>query len=312
MLSFVLQRFEPVTWVEEILAAATDADLRQLPRVYTAASICALTGGQETAIRYAQTAVTLESDPRYDPFAHGWSAYWEAAARRYTNQIDRFLEICESLAADEGAAHVMGQCGLLGVLAGVGRQDEARELADQTVSSADELGNPFWIVYAMTGWGRAHASQHPVAALEMLHRALDYTIEHRIDYLRAIVLREMATLEETGGDLVDALEKFMTVVEWYRVSGNRGSVTTTLGDIAVMFDRLDRPEIASTIYGTSVPYGQSIAEELPVALEHLREVLGSERFDECVEAGSNMEFNEAMLYVGQMLRSVQREFARDR
>ncbi len=153
MLSFVLQRFEPVSWVEEILEAATDADLRQLPRVYTAASICALTGGQETAIRYAQTAVQLERDERYEGFEDGWSAFWEASARRYTNQLDQFLEICERLADGEGFAHVIGRCGLLGVLAGVGRQDEARAIADDTLERARDLAIPFWIAYAMTGWG---------------------------------------------------------------------------------------------------------------------------------------------------------------
>jgi predicted ATPase/class 3 adenylate cyclase len=308
MLSFVLQRFEPVTWVEEILEAATDADLTQLPRMYTAASICTLTGGQETAIRYAQTAVRLERDQRYEAFEDGWSTFWEASARRYTNQLDQFLEICQRLADGEGFAHVIGQCGLLGVLAGVGRQDEARALADDTLASARDLANPFWIAWAMTSWGRAHASHQPVVALEMLHKSLAYTEEHRIDYVRAIVLRELATLEETGGDLVDALEKFVTVIEWYQASGNRGSVTTALGDIAVMFDRLDRSEIAATIYGTSVPYGQSIAEELPSTVEHLREVLGNERFDLCVTAGASMEFNDAMLYVKQMLQEAQRQF----
>jgi predicted ATPase len=311
MLSFVLQRFEPIAWVEEILEAATDADLRQLPRAFTAASICALTGGQDTAIRYAQTAVQLERDQRYEPFEHGWSDFWEASARRYTNQLDQFLEICERLADGDGLARVMGRCGLLGVLAGVGRQDEARAMADETLESARELANPFWIAYAMTGWGRAHASQHPLAALEMLRKSLAYTDEQRIDYLRAIVLREMATLEETGGDVVDALEKFITVIEWYRASGNRGSVTTALGDIAVMFDRLDRPEIAATIYGTSVPYGQSIAEELPTTVEHLVDVLGQERFDHFVEAGASMEFNDAMHYVKQMLQAAQHQFAGD-
>ena len=174
-------------------------------------------------------------------------------------------------------------------------------MADETLESARELANPFWIAYAMTGWGRAHASQHPLAALEMLRKSLAYTDEQRIDYLRAIVLREMATLEETGGDVVDALEKFTTVIEWYRASGNRGSVTTALGDIAVMFDRLDRSEIAATIYGTSVPHGQSIAQQLPTTVEHLVEVLGQERFDHCVEVGASMEFNDAMLYVKQIL-----------
>jgi predicted ATPase len=40
VLCFFRQRFEPVGWAEEILQAATDADVAQLPRLYTAASNC--------------------------------------------------------------------------------------------------------------------------------------------------------------------------------------------------------------------------------------------------------------------------------
>jgi predicted ATPase len=311
MLSFVLQRFEPVTWVEEILEPATAADIDQLPRAYTAASVCGLTGGQEKAIGYAQTAVSLEGDPRYDGFQHGWSSYWEAVAHRYSHSVEQFLAICHELAEETGFAHVIGQCGLLGVLAGVGRPEEARAIADETLEAARDLGNPFWIAYAMTGWGRAHASQNPVAALEILSRSLAYTTEHRLDYMRAIVLREMATLEETSGGLLEALEKFSTVIEWYRASGNRGSVTTTIGDIAVMFDRLGRLEIAATVYGTSIPHGRSIAQELPTTVDHLREVLGDSRFDECVGVGSAMEFNDAMIYVRRVLDAAHRQLTDD-
>ena len=40
IMSWPLQRFEPVGWAEEILEAATAADLPQLPRLYMAASLC--------------------------------------------------------------------------------------------------------------------------------------------------------------------------------------------------------------------------------------------------------------------------------
>ena len=68
-----MNRFESVGWAEELLDAATATQVRQLPRLYTAASICSYTGRPGDAVGYAQTAVALEADPRYHGFQPGAS-----------------------------------------------------------------------------------------------------------------------------------------------------------------------------------------------------------------------------------------------
>jgi hypothetical protein len=73
MLALPLERYEPVGWAEEILAAATAAESAQLPRLYTAASLCAFTGRAEAAVGYAHAALDLEADARYNPFDTAWS-----------------------------------------------------------------------------------------------------------------------------------------------------------------------------------------------------------------------------------------------
>ena len=59
ILGYMLLRFEPVGWADEILDAATAADVRQLPRLYTAASACSQIGRRQVAVGYAHTAVAL-------------------------------------------------------------------------------------------------------------------------------------------------------------------------------------------------------------------------------------------------------------
>ena len=310
MLSFVLQRFEPVSWAVQVLDAAVASDVAELPRLYTACSVGALTGAQDAAVSYAQTAVRLESDPCYDGFEPGWSRYWEACAHRYSTGVAPYLEICDELAAQQDQfRRVVGTCGSLGVLAGVGRVEQARAMADETVQAARDYGVPFWISWAMTSWARAYATQDPVAALDMLRTSFDYTTTHRLDYIRAIVLREMAALQDSSGSVAEALEKFATVIEWYRSVGNHGSVATTLGDITVMFDRLGRPATAATIYGTSIPRGQSIATGLEETIERVRTVLGADLFDQYVTTGSNMGFNDAMAYVGRAVEDARARLA---
>ncbi len=74
-IAFGLQQFEPIGWAEELLPAAVAADVAQLPRLYTAASLLHVHGRAEDAVGYAEAAVTLQDEPGYQPFANGWAAY---------------------------------------------------------------------------------------------------------------------------------------------------------------------------------------------------------------------------------------------
>src|SRR4029077_6453335 len=154
MLLSPLQRFEPVGWAEEMLEAATAADLPQLPRLYTAAALCWFTGRLDAALDHARTALTLEADPRYDPFEPGWSSMWEAGVHYYAGRTERYMEVCARMTAQPGLAHVLGLCATLYVLAPVGRPTEAMAIADDTVAAARAYGNPYWIAWALTGYGR--------------------------------------------------------------------------------------------------------------------------------------------------------------
>jgi predicted ATPase len=142
ILAWTLQRFEPAGWAEEILTEATAADLGDLPRLYTAASLCLFTGRAQAGIGYAQTALALEADPRYDGFEVGWSSMLEANGHRYAGRVDRQLEIYTGLAAQPGLAHVLGLCGTLYALPIVGRAKEAQAIAEEAVPAARAYGNP--------------------------------------------------------------------------------------------------------------------------------------------------------------------------
>ncbi len=185
LLAFALQRFEPAGWAEEILAAAAAADLPQLPRLYTAASLCSFTGRPDAAVGYAQTAVALEADPRYDPFEAGWSGILEALAICWAGRIDRWLEICSRLAAQPGVAHVIGVCGLAWGLPTVGRAEEARPIAEEAWSPPAPTATRFWIAFALDGYGRAFTEIDPARALTALRQGLVYAREHRLPFWEA-------------------------------------------------------------------------------------------------------------------------------
>ena len=145
LMAWALQRFlEPAGWAEELLDAATTAELPQLPRLYTAAGLCAYAGRTDAAVGYAEAAVALQADPRYDPFDAGWSGLLEAVAHRL-GRSDRPLagDLRRSQHPARRSRTSSGLCGLTYGLPSVGRAEEAMAIAEETVAAARDHGNPF-------------------------------------------------------------------------------------------------------------------------------------------------------------------------
>ena len=168
MLGWALQRFEPIGWAEELLPAATVADLAQLPRLYAAASVCTLTGRPDDGLGYAETAVSLAGDPRYDPFPGDWSSYWVVTAHVIAGGYERGLEICAGLAAQSGLARVWGLCGQTQLLAVLGRSGDATAIAEETLAIARAHANPNFVAHALYECGLAYAKTEPARALDIL------------------------------------------------------------------------------------------------------------------------------------------------
>jgi len=303
LMAMPLARFEPAGWCEEILEAATTADLAQLPRVLTGASLCSFTGRAEAGVAYAEAAAASGADPRYEPFDRGWARWTEASAHLFAGRMDRWLEICSDLAGQPGLAHVLGLDGLLAGLPAAGRSHEAMAIADETVAAARAHGNPCLINIAMTGYGRAFIHADPVRALSVLREALVYAEEHRLRLGEATVAREAAGLEAVHGDLTVALAMFDAAIDGFHRAGNVASLAETLANVAVFFDRVGQPETAATVYGASANHASiHTVITLPKALEHLRAVLGTTAFDNCAAAGAAMEVSDAVRYTRRQIQ----------
>jgi len=303
-----LQRFEPVTWAEELLPEVAGTKLPQLPRLYVAASLCLYTGRPDVAVTYAQSAMELEADPRYDPFVDGWSAMLEALAHLFGGRIDRRVEICEELAARHDFARVVGLCGLTWALPAVGRSAEAMAIADETVAAAREYGNPFWIGWALGGYGRAFAGTEPVRALGALREGLDYSHQHRLPFWEANLAQDAARLEAVHGELDDALALFSAAIDSFHRAGNVVFLAATFASLALFFDRFGRHRSAATIYGSSTAQASiSLVPDLDDVVSQLRSALGAGAFDECVAAGKAFESAQAVRYAHEQIRLASRE-----
>jgi predicted ATPase len=310
MLGQTSQRFEPAGWAEEILEAPRTAELAQLPRLYTAASFCVFSGRYEDAVDYAQAAVALGADARFDGFDPAWTRYREGMAHFLAGRLDRYMEICANLATQPGAGHVLGQCGLLLALPIAGRAEEARALAADTLAAARAHANPWCIALALNASGRAFSTADPARALRFLRDGLAYAQEHRLSLLEGAIALEAASLEALHGGPRQALALFDAALDSFQRAGNVTVLGTTLAILAVCFDRFDRPDVAATFYGASTNHpGSQYVVDLLAPIARLRAALGDAAFDQFAATGAAMDLVDAVGYARHHIELARRQAA---
>ena len=297
-----LLRYEAIGWATEILAAATAAQVRQLPRLYSAAGYCCFTGQTEAAVDYARTALALATDARYDPFEPAWTRMFAAVAIAYAGRVEEGVEIAAGLVGGPGAANALGLMGVLVGLTILGRADEARALADEALTASRAHGNPDLVVNTLIGYARAFADTDPTRALDVLREGVVYSREHRLVFWEAVLGREAGGLEAVHGDPGRALALLENAIDLLQRAGDVGNLAAAFADLAVLFDRLQRPEIAATLYGASRRHGDiGWATHLGAAIEHLRAALG-DTFDHYADTGATMEISDAATYARRQIR----------
>jgi predicted ATPase/class 3 adenylate cyclase len=310
MLALPLERYEPAGWAEEILQPATAAEVAQLPRLYTAASLCVFTGRAEAAVEYAHAAVAMEADARFDGFDPAWSHTREAAAHLVAGRLDRCIEIWADLSAQSVPAQLMGRCGLLSQLPAAGRAEEAMAIAADTLTAARAHGNPFMVAMALLGSGLAFAAADPARGLRFFRDGLVYAQQHRLPLFEAGIAQTSAGLEAAHGDLGQALALFDASLDSVHRAGNVSSVGGALAHLAVCFDRIDRPDVAATLYGASTHQAVSLyAMDLPAVVARLRAVLGDAVFDDCAATGAAMDLADAVEYARHHIELARRQTA---
>jgi tetratricopeptide (TPR) repeat protein len=232
----------------------------------------------------------------------------EALAHLFGGRLHRRVEISADLAEREGFARVVGLCSLTWALPAVGRADDAMAIADETVAAARGYGSPFWIGWALGGYGRAFAATEPVRALEALREGLDYADRCRLPFWEANLAQDAARLEAVHGRLDEALALFSKAINAFHQAGNVVFLAATLASLAVSFDRFDRPVVAATLYGASTRQASiGLVPHLDDVVAHLRSVLGEDTFAECVAAGADREIADAVRYAHEQIHLAARE-----
>jgi hypothetical protein len=305
MIAWVLKRYESAGWAEELLDAATGADLRQLPRLYTAAALCSYAGRPEAPIGYAETASELEADGRYDPFPPGQTAMWSTIGHIFTGRMDEGMHIYAEMAADArpGLRRSVGGAMMTWLLPAAGRAWEARTIAEDALPppapmatrpgspwpSPDTAGRLLTPTRGEPCWRCAKHSNTP-GGIDSPSSKSSWP------WMRPASKPSTATPAKPCSSTSPSTPT--------TGPGDTGSVGYTLAYLAMLFDRIGPPDLATTLYGASTRSGSiRAAIGLSDVVSSLRLRLGDAVFEACVATGAAMDIGDAVAYARQLIRA---------
>ena len=249
LMGVTVELFETVGWAEELLDAATAADVRRLPRLYTAAGFACFVGRAPSAVANAHRATELEKRTGYEPCEPGYATFVEALGQVYCGHLDRYVELTSTLVALPGPARAYGIAAYVDGLQSAGRVEEALSLTEQAVAAAREVGSPYWIAYTLWIVGLAFSKADAQRALSAWDEGVEFVGEHRIRFFDGFMARDAARLHTSDGELDAALDLFGSAIEAFSRAGNVAQLVITLASVPALFERLDRLEVAATLLG---------------------------------------------------------------
>jgi predicted ATPase len=285
-LGFVVDKFEPIAWAEELIDPARVADHPQLAFLCVVAASCYHPGRIEDAVRYADAAAEILGTGRSAlPFdIDGWAA----GAYIAIGQPERAIEFDRLQLARIRDTHNFTKACLVFALTIKGPSEEAMTIADDLIPPAEASCNPFMLCFMLLAYGFAYRDTDPLRALDALRRGLTIARHSGNRNNESQTASVLCRVESTHGETVAALEYFRLAIQCHHESGN-SLIGTPLASLATFFDRLERYEPAATIAGFAFgPITAASYPELSTTMAHLREVLGDQTYETLAHRGAVM------------------------
>ena len=309
LMGFSVQLFETLAWAEELLDAASTADVPRLPRLYAAAGYACFAGRPEAARRNAHRATELEADDRYDPCEAGYSTFIEALGHVYCGDLERYLVLTGEVAERYGTQRGYALASYVDGLQSAGRVEEALALTEQSVAAARALGNPYWIAYALWIAGMAFSRSDSRRALVAWDEGIAFVREHRVHFFEGFLARDAARLHTSEGEPEAALVLFADAIAAFHRAGNVPQLIITLASVPALFERLERFEAAATLLGAMSRHESSFhhVPELADLEGRLATKLEDKRAAELVAEGAALDLDAAAVYARQQIDAARRE-----
>jgi predicted ATPase/DNA-binding CsgD family transcriptional regulator len=298
LMGFSVELFETVAWAEELLQSAAGTAVPRLPRLYAAAGFACFVGRAEAATVNAHRAVELESTPGYEPCEPGYAMFIEALGQVYCGHLERYVELTGSVATRFGDTSGYALASYVDGLQASGRVAEGLELVDVSIAAARNLGNPYWIAYALWIAGLALSKAEPKRALATWDEAVEHVREHGVHFFDGFLARDAARLHASDGEADRALALFDTAVRAAHRAGNVPQLIITLASVPALFERLERYEPALMLFGalSNEPASFHHVPDLAELGERLARRLGAEQATELRTSGAALDLNGAAIW----------------
>jgi predicted ATPase len=299
-------RDEAASWAPDVLDRARRVGHRRLIFLLSWAGSSAWGLGRlDEAKRFAEEAIYLLSDDRFDQFV--WAFTDLAMIASYQGDTARAVEV-----ARMGAEHPADRNGrfclaiLLAMLAGRDTRDEAIRIADNVVAEVKSAGIPCAIIIALGGKGRALAKSNPALAFQAFEEAATIARESGNRMLEIMFIPLVALHQMASGDATGALRGFLHMLELWGRSFDLTFVSSGIGALIVVFEKLGRSMAAAILCGALTRTGKStgFVSGLAHAIAHLRKELGHGPFDAAHGRGAAMAHRELVDYVTDQIRQI--------
>ena len=283
-----LEKYEPATWAEELIEAATAVDHRRLAQLQFMAAECYAAGRHLDAVGYFEAGLAGVSSARYDAVPHDFDALL-GGTYLWVGRPDRWAELCRDTIATKSGPHVATRACLPMALRLSGMVDEAVAACDGLLEAANSTGNPCEKAWAFMGYGLVRQDVDPNESYDVLRQALDIAQDSGNRQLESHIAAGLAELAATQGDPLDAFEFFTLAIRNYHDSGSFSHLRTPLGELSTLFNRLGRYEPASTIIGFAADsFIHATYPQIDIVISDLRKVLGDPAFESLARTGENM------------------------
>ena len=260
-------------------------------------------GDADVAIGHSETGLALPKRD-FEEVPHELDRMSLALAKLFAGQPEQYAAITREISTSPHDALAMGLINLVWILPALDEFDQALDLADDMLARAEATEVPSQVALAHSAYGRALTRTDPTLALEQHRTAVRVARKNNLRLFAAVFSRELAGLEASAGDVRTALDSLDQVIDTFHQTGDTSNLAPTLAYLPMLFDRIDHPIQAATLYGAAARHPSALMNaDLDRVTDHLRTTLGAADYHEHVAYGATMTLGQAVSYARAEIRA---------
>jgi predicted ATPase len=285
-LGYYVQQYEPSAWAEELIEPALAVDHPRLAQLYMAAGMCYMAGRTDDFLTYIAASEEAVESGRFDAVTLELAAAL-GGGWLYSTSAERAIEWGNRLLSRWPEHRYWALPHLVFAYTFAGEHDQALALSDELFAASNSMENPALVAGALFAYGYTHRIREADAAYAALQRALAIAQSNGIRQMESVLAATLASVAARHAPPTETLDHLALAIRTYYDSGSLSFVSGPLGILAVVFDRLGCYEQAATISAFTAPgITQATYPEIAVAIVHIREALGEDRYEALARAGA--------------------------